>query len=500
MFNDSVRKTYSPDSLLNMNASQLNAERTASPYLKVHMKDGSLYVLKNWEADPSREYISGYGKLYDSYRDSIGSGHFTLRADSAVIFETNSIKPSGTAAAFTIYSGITAAITIYCMTNPKACFGSCPTFYTNDGDSLRLQAEGFSSSIAPSMEATDIDALYHSRPECDEYTVEMRNEALETHVVRSVNLLAVEKSRKENKIFYSPDGAFWECSSIIPPVSAAGPEGNCLGKLLKADGLERFSAADSFNLGAKEYIYLDFNNSESGKYGIVIGCRQTLLSTYLIYQTFAYMGNDVSRWIAELERNKINVKGNEILNLLGGLEAEVLDSEGCWRNAGSIDEYGPLAADFHILPVNGILDRNARVRLKLTKGYWRIDYAALAPIKEAARPERIQPFEVIRDGKTDPAAREILCDSSKTLVTLPGDTYRLNFRLPSLVKDYELFLETRGYYLEWIRNEWIREENPRKLAEIFLNPEAALKRMAPEFKAVESQMENSFWRSKYAKP
>jgi hypothetical protein len=65
---------------------------------------------------------------------------------------------SPTVTALTVFTGITAATTIYCVTNPKACFRSCPTFYISDGDSLRLKAEGFLSSIAPSLEATDVDA------------------------------------------------------------------------------------------------------------------------------------------------------------------------------------------------------------------------------------------------------------------------------------------------------------------------------------------------------
>jgi len=63
-----------------------------------------------------------------------------------------------------------------------------------------------------------------------------------------------------------------------------------------------------------------------------------------------------------------------------------------------------------------------------------------------------------------------------------------------------LFLESRGYYLEWIRKEWIAEENPAFLAQMFLNPEAALRRLAPQFKEVEAKMENYFCRSRYAKP
>ncbi len=59
-------------------------------------------------------------------------------------------------------SGISLAVTAYCIANPKACFGSCPTFYLEDEggrEPERPQAEGFSESIARVLEARDIDAL-----------------------------------------------------------------------------------------------------------------------------------------------------------------------------------------------------------------------------------------------------------------------------------------------------------------------------------------------------
>ncbi|MCU7493906.1 MAG: hypothetical protein HF314_03315 [Ignavibacteria bacterium] len=497
---DVKRQSISPDSLRALADARLGFSNDLSPYLKAHMKNGSLYVLQDWKIDDSKKIITGSGKKYDAYRNLLSSGTVEMSEDSVAIFETNTLVNSGSVTALTVFTGITAAVTVFCIINPKACFGSCPTFYTRDSDTLRLQAEGFSSSISPSMEATDIDALYHSKVDCDEYSLEMRNEAMETHVVRSANLLCVEKSKKNSRVFCSPDGKFWQCDSIILPQRALGPEGDCLSLLQKADGIERFSVADSANLGEKEFIELDFKNVPGKNSGLILGCRQTLLSTYLLYQTFAYMGSNAAYWVAQIERNKINVKGNEMLNMLGGIEVQVQDLYGNWQSAGFIDEFGPLATDFHIVPIKGIPEKNTKVRLKMTKGYWRIDYAALSPVSEAKNLTRLQPEEVLKGGKTDENARKILCDSSRALVTLPGDTYELKYRIPSMFKDYELFLESRGYYLEWIRREWMKEENAARLAEILLNPEAALKRLAPEFKKVEPKMESSFWRSRYAKP
>ncbi len=50
--------------------------------------------------------------------------------------------------------------------------------------------------------------------------------------------------------------------------------------------------------------------------------------------------------------------------------------------------------------------------------------------------------------------------TSFPIVTLPGDAYQLAYRLPEHPERYELFLESRGYYLEWMRREWMADESP----------------------------------------
>jgi hypothetical protein len=58
----------------------------------------------------------------------------------------------------------------------------------------------------------------------------------------------------------------------------------------------------------------------------------------------------------------------------------------------------------------------------------------------------------------DPLAS--LLDDSKYLVAYPGDIYHISYELP--FENAELFLDSRGYYLEWIRDEWIEEQSMRK--------------------------------------
>jgi hypothetical protein len=136
----------------------------------------------------------------------------------------------------------------------------------------------------------------------------------------------------------------------------------------------------------------------------------------------------------------------------------------------------------------------------MTKGVWRLDVVHLAELDGQVQPVRLHPSRVMHEDREDREAHDRLLDSTKTLVTLPGDIYRLEYALPLKTAEYELFLESRGYYLEWIRKEWIAEQNPILLAQMFFDPQEALRRLAPEFKRLEPTMEDSFWRSRYAKP
>src|SRR6185503_8166211 len=113
--------------------------------------------------DAERAAIEGVGTRLDANRVRLDSGALRVPIDSVVLFETNVASTSGPGVAITVFTGITAAVAGICASSPKTCFGSCPTFYApGRGGEMVLQAEGFSSSIAPALEATDVDMLLHA--------------------------------------------------------------------------------------------------------------------------------------------------------------------------------------------------------------------------------------------------------------------------------------------------------------------------------------------------
>jgi hypothetical protein len=120
---------------------------------------------------------------------------------------------------------------------------------------------------------------------------------------------------------------------------------------------------------------------------------------------------------------------------------------------------------------------------------------ALAELGPDVAAAVVEPDVVDRDGRPDPAGLAALRDGERHLVTLPGDAFRLGFELPE--GEHELFLESQGYYYEWMRQEWLADEDPAMVAMILGRPGEALRRLAGPFKEREARAEQAFWQSRF---
>ncbi len=327
----------------------------------------------------------------------------------------------------------------------------------------------------------------------------MKNEALETHVVRSVDVLVAARP-EGGRVFHTVNGEFWQASTPVEPIVAMAAEGACRGALRALDGYERFSHADSIDLGRQETIDLSFPAPARGRMGFVIGARQTLLTTFLFYQELAWMGRSAGDILAALNRGDPHARTNRIGHALGGIEVMVRDPRGQFVRVGEISETGPLATDVWILPCVPPTSDTVWVQLRMTRGHWRLDYVGLAELKQRIQPQRLRPETALRDGLPDDAALAALLDPNRVLTTMRGDEYRLHYRLPQDFERDELFLEARGYYLEWMRDEWLAEEDPARAIRMLLDPARALHELAPEFAHGEAERERVFWGSRYARP
>lgn len=472
--------------------------------LKVHLKSGELIVLDEWTVAPGRDRLSGSGRAYSATREAKGpTTRQDVALDEVALLETNapeSITSVGLGA-LAVTTTVLGTLTGYCVVNPKGCFGSCPTFYVEGIDGRepdRPQAEGFSGSIARALEADDVDALLLARPGGSTVTLTMRNEALETHAVRQARLLAVPRP-PGGRVLAGIDDRFHPASAPIPPVACQAPEGDCLASLGTGPGADRVSTADAADLATRETVELVFPPAR-GALGLAIGARQTLLSTFLFYQTMAHVGRGAGEFLAAIERGgpEAGRRAMGMARVLGGIDVEVAEGAGPWRSIGSFDEPGPIAGDLRVLPFEGSGAGPLRARLRLARGHWRLASVTLARLGAPTDATRLAPVSVERDGRRDEAAEALLA-TGRHLVTHPRDAYRLRFRLPPSAAPLELFLESQGYYYEWMRAEWLAEEDPRLVALALGDPAEALRQLAPAYKKQEPDLEQAFWSSRFRK-
>lgn len=503
-----VRKHQAPANLVNVEGT--NAKHA----LKVHMKNGNLYILSRYFTTIDNDTLYGNGEMFNADRKRVsqpvkngellykGQHDIKIPYSDIALVETNSVEGvTGKLLAMGFVGVPSTFLSVFCLANPKACFGSCPTFYAWNGKDMKLMAEGFSSSILRSYEKSDIDMLYWSKTRGKDYQLRLTNEALETHIIRYADLLVFPRNGEE-RVFATNIGKFYKTSNIQAPLICKGPEGDCRSLVLEMDAKERYSSADSKNLAKSEHIDLEFNSvSSGGPSGLIIGARQTLLTTYLFYQSLAYAGNENGYYASRIERGDkgMQKKVQKLWDLLGGIEVFAQNGSGRWIKCGEIDEMGPIASDIHLVPLTVSLPEHTKIRLKMTKGLWRIDYLGLAGMAESVEPIRIKPTLITTNDSVNNKVLTQLCDTIEPLITLPGDSHILHYKLPEISDEYEIFLKSKGYYLEWMREEWMAEENMKKAYLMFGFPKLYLRLIAKKFKVVEPGMEESFWRSRYVK-
>ena len=473
-------------------------------FLKAHLKNGEICILRDsWEVDTLLNRVKGSGIRYNYNRIQTFEGSLSIPIDSVAIFETNSkiINPeAGRIAALSILAGVEVVIGIICLTNPKACFGSCPTFYMNDsGYSRYADAEGFTNAISPSLEYADIDALNNPAVSGGQFSIRMKNEALETHCINELKLLACPRKPGE-RVYQSPENDFYLSTGKYPVSSARGPEGDITSLLKNEDLMERFSLADESNLSSKEEVYVNFNGIPGNQNpGLIISFRQTLMTTYLFYQSMGYMGDNVSDVFSRLEsdqemRNKFDASSRE----LGNIEVFMWNSQSRkWEFQDRISETGPIAINRQFIPLKTKnIEGEIKLKLVMNKGLWRIDYLALANIREKVKPMELKATGVLNKGKADPAALALINDPDNYLISMPGSEYSFSFNLPDKNADYELFLYSKGYYLEWMREHWMKDKDLLKLRQMVDHPKDYLKAEARAYKRYEQVMEQEFWNSR----
>lgn len=469
--------------------------------VKAHLLDGST-VLYPAGLLVARGRLTGTGTRYDlTLKDSTQVTDLPL--DSVVGLEAyrTGVNAGGTVAlsALAVAGTIGAGVAIACALDPK-CFGSCPTYYSDSAGTPVLEAEGFSYSIAPLFESRDVDRL-RARPGADgTLRLEVRNEAFETHFINHLELLETTHGADE---FVAPDpqNRPLAVSGQRAARAARDRTGRDVRDLLAGADGRTYATAPAVLAGVTEsdledHIELAFAAAGGDdSVAIVIRLRNSLLNTVLLYDLM--LGDPGARsldWQAQdLARVGTALELGSWYAARMGLGVEVLRA-GAWVQVARLKDTGPVAWKDVAVPLPPSRGDEVRVRLRFAADNWRIDRVALA--SSARRPAirtLIMDQVTATNGSAETEAFDALAaPDGRYLETGPSQAFLATWNVgPGSAATARTFLlASQGYYVEWVRQGWIRAARDTTL---FRPGDVSLLRALERWRTVQDTLEQRFF-------
>ncbi len=434
--------------------------------VKVHLRDGTTVNYRTgFTLDDGM--IRGIGQRYDLTLREMAPVS-TIRLDSVVGAESYRSDVSVPETVL-LSTGVTVAALIGSAYAAMAIFGSCPTFYSDSAGRSRLEAEGFSYSIAPLFEGRDVDRLRATAQPDGSVRIEVRNEAFETHHINQLELLAVDHAADEF-VLPDPQGRPVAVHDLLPAVRAIDRAGHDVtGLLAAADG--RVTRSDSALLANVNAADLDDHIDltlpvprGADRVALVLRMRNSLLNTVLLYDFMLGAGGRSLDWLGGSMRHLVPAfRLGRWYSHEMGLRVQVRDGDS-FHEVAHVRDTGPIAwKDVAIMLPSSHAD-SLHVRLSYVADNWRIDRVAIGAAR-AARARAWPLAEVIgADERPDTAARQALVRvDGRYLETSPGQHFTAVWRPdggPPRSRTY--LLVSQGYYTEWMREAWLA--HPREAA------------------------------------
>lgn len=430
--------------------------------VKAHLKDGST-VLYPTGVTVTGNALEGEGTRYDltlTHSTRIG----TVPLDSVIGMESYRTAVKG-AQTFIVSTLATAGGIFGGAALAVAIFGSCPTVYSADG--TVEEAELFSSSIAPLFEGRDIDRLSAQPDARGVLTLELRNEALETHYINHLQLVEVTHAAGET-VVPDADGLPTTLHDMRPPDAVTDRAGRDLrATLADSDGMfyltdrraiDRANASDM-----DDWIDVSANVAPGTKSTtLVFRLRNSLLNTVLLYDVMlGPAGAGALDWVGEdLTKISTAVELGRWHQQRAGLHISVWQ-DGAYREVARVPDSGPIS--WHdvaaVVPVPAGETR-LRVRLSFLVDHLRIDRLVVGIASPKAAQRAIPLAEVTgAGGRTEnEARRNMSAPDDRYLQTNPGNRFFARFNAgPAVPGTSRTFLlSSQGYYTEWIRTSWIQ--------------------------------------------
>lgn len=473
--------------------------------VKAHLVDGTIAVFPTG-ITVVRDLILGDGWRYSAtLRDSTRVSRIAL--DSVIGMEA--FRTRYDAGRTIVYSAIATGgvllgtVAVLCASDPK-CFGSCPTFYSDSAGTLVLEAEGFSYSISPLLEARDVDRLRVQADSSGVVRLEVRNEALETHYLNQLELLESVHARDELVL---PDEHARPVAvrHVAPPTTVTDRAGRDVRALVlqAADGhvftTDSSTLAHASALDPDDYLDLAFPaRGRSDSIAVVLRMRNSLLNTVLFYdlmlaapgaRSIDWMASDLQRIGPTLDLGRWYAR-----NL--GLKIYTM-SNGAWKEVAHLSDYGPIAWRDVAAVIPAPTGDSVRLRLEFLADQWRIDRIGIGDAVRRPRTRSVSLASVTNaEGNDEPLARDELRHADdRYLQTTPPQRFTIAFDVGRAPDDSSrtFFIVSQGYYTEWVRRSWLAGRHDTST---FRPGDRALDRVLHSWAQQRDTLEKSFYRTR----
>jgi hypothetical protein len=236
---------------------------------------------------------------------------------------------------------------------------------------------------------------------------------------------------------------------------------------------------------------------------LVLTARNSLMSTYVLYEMIAFLGSGYGEFLSRLENGDLHLIASltNFGDVLGDVQVVYRQPGGEWRDAGALGYIGPIARATRGLSFS-IEDPNApvEVELRFARAHWKFDTATLAPVLATnLKPEIVEPEVADAKGRDPKIVEASLRGEGPYLLTSPGDEITLRFPVAHQARgSVGYFLKSRGYYYEWMRDDWLRAEDPERAQRYIDDPARAYRELAASYREIEPNIEAVFRSSRFS--